>query len=55
MFSTKRNPVATDFSMEKVGRYFNAIQKVEKGMRYVAGAVFLLTGIYFALIFTKVI
>ncbi|MCC6410122.1 MAG: sulfite exporter TauE/SafE family protein [Saprospiraceae bacterium] len=43
------------FSMEKVGQYFNAIQKIEKGMRYVAGAVFLLTGIYYALIFTKVI
>lgn len=41
------------FSMEKVGRYFNAIQKVEKAMRYVAGAVFLLTGIYYAWIFLK--
>jgi len=41
------------FSMEKVGRYFNAIQKVEKAMRSVAGAVFLLTGIYYAWIFLK--
>ena len=41
------------FSMEKVGRYFNVIQKVEKAMRYVAGAVFLLTGIYYAWIFLK--
>lgn len=41
------------FSMEKVGTYFNAIQRVEKVMRYVAGAVFLLTGVYYALIFLK--
>lgn len=41
------------FSMEKVGRYFNAIQRLEKGMRYVAGAVFLLMGVYYALIFLK--
>ena len=41
------------FSMEKVGKYFNAIQRVEKVMRSVAGAVFLLTGMYYALIFLK--
>jgi cytochrome c-type biogenesis protein len=41
------------FSMEKVGKYFNAIQRVEKVMRYVAGTVFLLTGVYYALIFLK--
>jgi cytochrome c-type biogenesis protein len=41
------------FSMEKVGRYFKAIQRLEKTMRYVAGAVFLLTGIYYTLIFLK--
>ncbi len=41
------------FSMEKVGTYFNAIQRVEKVMRYVAGAVFLLTGVYHVLIFLK--
>jgi len=41
------------FSMEKVGRYFNAVQRVEKVMRYVAGVVFLLTGVYYALIFLK--
>jgi len=43
------------FSMEKVGKYFKAIQRLEKGMRYVAGAVFLLTGIYYALIFLKIV
>lgn len=43
------------FSMEKVGKYFNAIQRVEKVMRYVAGGVFVLTGIYYALIFLKLI
>lgn len=41
------------FSMEKVGTCFNAIQRVEKVMRYVAGAAFLLTGVYYVLIFLK--
>ncbi len=43
------------FSMEKVGRYFNAIQRMEKGMRYVAGVVFILTGVYYGSIFLKLI
>lgn len=43
------------FSMEKVGVWFNAIQKVEKVVRYVAGSVFVLAGIYYILIFTKVL
>lgn len=41
------------FSMEKVGKAFNIIQKVEKAMRYVAGIIFILTGIYYAMIFLK--
>lgn len=41
------------FSIEKVGRYFNAIQRVEKVMRYVAGATFVLAGIYYTFVFLK--
>ncbi len=41
------------FSMEKVGKAFHFIQKAEKYMRYVAGVVFILTGIYYSLIFLK--
>ncbi|MBK8489693.1 MAG: sulfite exporter TauE/SafE family protein [Saprospirales bacterium] len=43
------------FSMEKVGVWFNAIQKVEKVVRYVAGGVFVLAGLYYILIFMKVL
>lgn len=35
------------FSMEKLGKYFTAISKIEKIMRYVAGVVFILTGLYY--------
>lgn len=41
------------FAMQKVSRTFNAIQKAERVMRVVAGVVFILTGIYYALIFLK--
>ncbi len=41
------------FAMQKVSQTFNAIQKAEKVMRNVAGAVFVLTGIYYALIFLQ--
>lgn len=41
------------FSMEKVGKYFHAIQRVEKVMRYVAGGAFVITAVYYALIFLK--
>ena len=43
------------FSMEKVGAWFNAIQKVEKVLRYVAGGVFVLAGLYYILIFLHVL
>jgi cytochrome c biogenesis protein CcdA len=39
------------FSMEKVGAWFNAIQKVEKVMRYAVGGVFVLVGLYYVAIF----
>jgi cytochrome c-type biogenesis protein len=43
------------FSMEKLGQYFKAIQKVEKVMRMVAGATFILTGVYYVNIYLKII
>ena len=43
------------FSMEKVGVWFNAIQKLEKVVRYVAGGVFVLAGGYYILIFLHVL
>lgn len=41
------------FSIQKLGVYFNAITKLEKVMRIVAGIVFVLTGIYYITIFLK--
>jgi cytochrome c biogenesis protein CcdA len=43
------------FSMEKVSKTFNFLQRAERVMRYVAGIVFILTGLYYALIFLKVL
>ena len=43
------------FSMEKLGMYFNAITKVEKVMRVIAGIVFILTGLYYINIYFKLI
>jgi len=43
------------FSMQKVGKYFNAISKAEKVMRFIAGLLFVLTGLYYMLIYFKVI
>ncbi len=43
------------FSMQKVGRYFNTVTKIEKVMRVVAGMLFLLTGLYYILIYLKII
>jgi cytochrome c biogenesis protein CcdA len=43
------------FSIERLGRYFKAIQKVEKIMRIVAGITFLLAGIYYLNIYLKII
>lgn len=39
------------YSMEKVGVWFNAIQKVEKVMRYAVGGIFVLVGLYYVAIF----
>jgi cytochrome c biogenesis protein CcdA len=43
------------FSMEKLGMYFKAITKIEKVMRFVAGMVFILTGLYYINIYFKLI
>lgn len=43
------------FSMEKLGSYFKAVQKVEKVMRILAGITFLLTGLYYLNIYLKII
>ena len=39
------------FSMEKISSWFNAIQKAERVVRYLAGSVFILVGIYYVLMF----
>ena len=43
------------FAAGSVGVFYNRIAKVEKVMRYIAGTVFILTGMYYILIFTEVI
>lgn len=43
------------FTVGKVGLFYKKITKAEKIMRVIAGVVFVLTGIYYVLIFTGVI
>jgi len=43
------------FSIEKLGMYFKAVTKLEKIMRFVAGFVFILTGLYYINIYFKII
>jgi cytochrome c-type biogenesis protein len=43
------------FSIAQLGKYFKAIQKTEKVMRFVAGLLFVLTGLYYILIYLKII
>lgn len=43
------------YSIGKLGLYFNAITKVEKVMRTVAGGVFVLTGLYYVNIYFNLI
>jgi cytochrome c biogenesis protein CcdA len=42
------------FAASSVGSFYNKITKIEKAMRTVAGVVFILTGIYYVLIFMEV-
>ncbi len=41
------------FSIEKLGKYFNAIKKVEKVMRFITGIAFILNGLYYINIYLK--
>lgn len=41
------------YSANQLGRVFNAVQRIEKVMRTVAGVVFVLTGLYYIGIFMK--
>ena len=43
------------FAASSIGTFHNRITKIEKAMRFVAGFVFILTGIYYILIFTEVL
>lgn len=43
------------YSIEKLGTYFNAITKVEKVMRLVAGLAFIITGLYYVNIYLKIL
>lgn len=43
------------FSIEKLGKYFYAVQKIEKVMRVLAGITFLVAGLYYLNIFLKII
>ena len=43
------------FSMEKVSSWFNAVQKAEKVLRYLAGGVFVLAGLYYILLFLGIL
>ena len=42
------------FSIEKLGVYFKRITQIEKVMRYIAAILFILTGLYYVLIYLKV-
>jgi cytochrome c biogenesis protein CcdA len=43
------------FAADKVGRFYNKITTIEKLMRNIAGVVFVLTGLYYILIFTEIL
>lgn len=41
------------YSIEKVSNWFNAIQKIEKMIRYGVGGVFIVVGLYYILLFIR--
>lgn len=41
------------FTASSISAFYNKITKIEKVMRYVAGVVFILTGVYYVLIFME--
>lgn len=47
--------VVIAFSIQKLGLYFKRITQIEKIMRYVAAVLFIATGLYYVLIYLKVI
>lgn len=43
------------FSASKIGTTYNAMRKIEVSMRYLAGGVFIASGIYYVLVFTELL
>lgn len=43
------------YSASRIGEAFNAIQKVEKALRYLTGGIFVMAGLYYLLIFAGVL
>ena len=43
------------FAAHRIASVYQKIQTVEKYMRYIAGVIFVLAGLYYLLIFTKLI
>lgn len=43
------------FAAGSIGVFYNKIKSVEKWMRYIAGIVFILVGLYYVLIFARII
>jgi len=43
------------YSVGRIGVFYNKIAQIEKSMRLIAGVVFILTGIYYVLIFAEVL
>lgn len=42
------------FSIQKLGKFFQVVTKIEKVMRYIAAVLFILTGLYYVLIYMKI-
>lgn len=43
------------FSLKNLNKYFNAVKRIELVMRIIAGLLFILTGLYYLLIYLKII
>lgn len=43
------------FSIQQLGKYFKIVQRVESVLRFTAGILFVLTGVYYVLIYAKII
>ena len=51
----KTKPAIKRMAFSKLGMYFQAITKLEKAMRLIAGLVFILTGLYYINIYFKIL